>query len=381
MQRLIAAIALASAALAVPAAARAGEAVVVWSRQSCEMALVEKPGGHFGVILRLTDNRLEIGDKLEGDFESIDAIRNMKNLESGEDIMMRGVRYSTSRKYVLQVMPKWCKAPKGSRCADAQPAPAAAHDPRRWQEDGGESPAHSRQGKQTHRHRWSRMPTRAAGARRSTGADRGQNIHGVIADQLEQSRCPRRIENRRRGGPSLARRYRQPSPYHPGEQDNRLNGISRQIELPVSSVADVSPSDRRSHAGRRERKGHDGDRVTKYAYGMPCRWSCQPTARSPGSLSGLRLSGPRRDPAAVESARDQIDLGVSWRPNSRRHPAGRRGRRRPYEFARSTRSCAKVPSNGFEADRGMFTSAFSRIRARPWCFACLSSARRRPGSM
>jgi hypothetical protein len=24
----------------------------------------------------------------------------------------RGVRYSTSRKYVLQVMPKWCKAPR-----------------------------------------------------------------------------------------------------------------------------------------------------------------------------------------------------------------------------------------------------------------------------
>jgi hypothetical protein len=113
MQRLIAAVALGSAILAVPTGAQAGEAVVVWSRQSCEMALIEKPpGGHFGVILRLTENRLEIGDKLEGDFESIDAIRQMKNLESGEDIMMRGVRYSTSRKYVLQVMPKWCKAPK-----------------------------------------------------------------------------------------------------------------------------------------------------------------------------------------------------------------------------------------------------------------------------
>ena len=76
------------------------------------VAAVEKPGGEFGTILRLTDNRLEIGDKLEGDFESINAIRPMKNLASGEDIMMRGVRYSTSRKYVLQVMPKWCKAPK-----------------------------------------------------------------------------------------------------------------------------------------------------------------------------------------------------------------------------------------------------------------------------
>jgi hypothetical protein len=112
MQRLIAAVVLASAALAVSTYAHAGDAVVVWSRQSCEMALVETSAGQFGVILRLTDNRLEIGDKLEGDFESIDAIRRMKNLDSGEDVMMRGVRYSTSRKYVLQVMPKWCKAPK-----------------------------------------------------------------------------------------------------------------------------------------------------------------------------------------------------------------------------------------------------------------------------
>jgi hypothetical protein len=36
----------------------------------------------------------------------------MRNRTSGEDIMMRGVRYSSSRKYVLQAMPKWCKAPK-----------------------------------------------------------------------------------------------------------------------------------------------------------------------------------------------------------------------------------------------------------------------------
>jgi hypothetical protein len=107
-----AAAALAGAALATSYAAQAADAVVVWSRQSCEMALVEKPSGEFGVILRLTDNSLEVGDELQGDFESINAIRNMKNLRSEEDIMMRGVRYSTSRKYVLKVMPKWCKAPK-----------------------------------------------------------------------------------------------------------------------------------------------------------------------------------------------------------------------------------------------------------------------------
>ncbi len=93
-------------------AACAGEATVLWAKTGCEMALVEKPDREVGVILRLSEGRVETGDKLEGDFDSVNMIRKMKNLESGEEIMMRGVRYSSSRKYVLQVMPKWCKAPK-----------------------------------------------------------------------------------------------------------------------------------------------------------------------------------------------------------------------------------------------------------------------------
>jgi hypothetical protein len=92
--------------------ALAGEATVLWAKEGCELALIEKPGPEYGVIYRLSDGRVEPGDKLEGEFESINQIRKMKNVESGDEIMMRGVRYSTSRKYVLQVMPKWCKAPK-----------------------------------------------------------------------------------------------------------------------------------------------------------------------------------------------------------------------------------------------------------------------------
>ena len=103
---------LALCALAPTAFAHAGEAKILWSKQGCEMILVEKPDGEVGVVLQLSEGRVEIGDELEGDFDSINAIRKMKNRASGEEIMMRGVRYSTSRKYVLQVMPKWCKAPK-----------------------------------------------------------------------------------------------------------------------------------------------------------------------------------------------------------------------------------------------------------------------------
>ncbi len=100
-------------ALSLPAGAvLAGEATVIWASDRCEIVLVEKPGPEYGTVLRLGEGKIEIGDKFEGDFDSIDQIRKMKNLTSGEEIMMRGVRYSSKRSYVLQVMPKWCKAPK-----------------------------------------------------------------------------------------------------------------------------------------------------------------------------------------------------------------------------------------------------------------------------
>lgn len=106
------ALVLALCALAPVALAQAGEAKILWSRERCEMLLVQKPDGEVGVILQLSEGRAQIGDELEGDFDSINSIRKMKNRVSGEEIMMRGVRYSSSRKYVLEVMPKWCKAPK-----------------------------------------------------------------------------------------------------------------------------------------------------------------------------------------------------------------------------------------------------------------------------
>ena len=90
---------------------RAEEVEVLWADAKCEMILVKKSDGEFGTVLRLNENLIEAGDRLEGDFAHIDQIRKVKNVTRNEEIMVRGVRYSTSRKWVLRVLPKWCKGP------------------------------------------------------------------------------------------------------------------------------------------------------------------------------------------------------------------------------------------------------------------------------
>lgn len=89
----------------------AEEVAVLWADPKCEMILVEKADGEFGTVLRLSEGRIGIGDKLEGDFAHIDQIRKVRNIATDEDLMVRGVRYSSSRKWVLRVLPKWCKGP------------------------------------------------------------------------------------------------------------------------------------------------------------------------------------------------------------------------------------------------------------------------------
>jgi len=105
------ALAAGAALLAFALPLRAEEVSVLWADPKCEMILVQKTDGEFGTVLRFNDTPIEIGDKLEGDFAFIDQIRKVKNVTRAEEIMVRGVRYSTSRKWVLKVLPKWCKGP------------------------------------------------------------------------------------------------------------------------------------------------------------------------------------------------------------------------------------------------------------------------------
>jgi len=111
VKRLVRALLPGTALLLAALPLRAEEVEVLWADPKCEMIFVQKTDGEFGTVLRLNDNLIEAGDRLEGDFAFVDQIRKVKNVTRGEEIMVRGVRYSTSRKWVLKVLPKWCKGP------------------------------------------------------------------------------------------------------------------------------------------------------------------------------------------------------------------------------------------------------------------------------
>jgi hypothetical protein len=95
----------------------AGPATVVGLNQSCNLATVQKPD-EFGLVTLFSPNAVSIGDKVEGDFDSIKYMRKARNETTGKDIMIRGVRYSTSRRIVESEIPPECKE-----------APATAAEP------------------------------------------------------------------------------------------------------------------------------------------------------------------------------------------------------------------------------------------------------------
>lgn len=101
------------------AAAQAGPATVVALNVTCNLATVQKPD-EFGLVTLFSPNAVSIGDKVEGDFDSIKYLRKAYNETTGKDIMIRGVRYSTSRRIVESEIPPECKE------TPSTPPPAAA---------------------------------------------------------------------------------------------------------------------------------------------------------------------------------------------------------------------------------------------------------------
>lgn len=99
------------------------EAKVLAINPDCELAVVQKTG-EYGLVTVFTHNAISIGDVLNGDFESIKYMRKARNENTGKDIMIRGVRYSSSRRIVESEIPPECKFPEAAAATQKPVAPA-----------------------------------------------------------------------------------------------------------------------------------------------------------------------------------------------------------------------------------------------------------------
>ena len=96
----------------------AGQAIVVSVNEKCNLAIVKKPD-EYGLVTLFTPNAAAVDDVVDGDFDSIKYMRKAQNITSGKDIMIRGVRYSTSRKILESEIPKECFDKKDEPAAPA----------------------------------------------------------------------------------------------------------------------------------------------------------------------------------------------------------------------------------------------------------------------
>ena len=98
--------------------AAAGQATVMSVNEKCNLAIVKKPD-EYGLITLFSPGAAMANDVVEGDFDSIKYMRRAQNVTTGKDIMIRGVRYSTSRKILESEIPKECFDKPGEPAAPA----------------------------------------------------------------------------------------------------------------------------------------------------------------------------------------------------------------------------------------------------------------------
>ena len=99
-------------------AATAGQAIIVSINEKCNLAIVKKPD-EYGLVTLFAPGAAAVDDVVDGDFDSIKYMRKAQNITSGKDIMIRGVRYSTSRKILESEIPKECFDKKDEPAAPA----------------------------------------------------------------------------------------------------------------------------------------------------------------------------------------------------------------------------------------------------------------------
>ena len=105
----VAAMVLASGLLAgAPGTSAALVMEVAWTDPKCDFIVMKNEAGH-GIAMRLTELRLEPGDKLEGALDAVGYGRKIAKVGTGDSAMMQIHKYGIRRRDAFDLIYDWSR--------------------------------------------------------------------------------------------------------------------------------------------------------------------------------------------------------------------------------------------------------------------------------
>ncbi|MFO1320615.1 MAG: hypothetical protein U1F52_13440 [Burkholderiales bacterium] len=81
---------------------------VAWTDPKCDFIVTKNEAGH-GIALRMTEFKLEAGDRLEGALEAVGYIRKIAKISTEESGMMQIRKYGIRRKVAFDLIYDWSR--------------------------------------------------------------------------------------------------------------------------------------------------------------------------------------------------------------------------------------------------------------------------------
>lgn len=88
--------------------AAAIEMDVAWTHPKCDFIVTKNEAGH-GIAMRLTELKLEAGDKLEGALDAVGYGRKIAKVGTGESAMMQIRKYGIRRRDAFDLIYDWSR--------------------------------------------------------------------------------------------------------------------------------------------------------------------------------------------------------------------------------------------------------------------------------
>ena len=81
---------------------------VVWTDPKCDFIVTKNDAGH-GIALRMTELKLEAGNRLEGALDAVGFIRKIAKVDTEESGMMQIRKYGIRRKVAFDLIYDWSR--------------------------------------------------------------------------------------------------------------------------------------------------------------------------------------------------------------------------------------------------------------------------------